>query len=120
MYHDGLRPIMPEFMNGNMSRKELAGISFAISIGFITGFAMPITLATGIIVIHIVLLTADIIGVSLNNTKLAVLIGTVYGALITIALDGLINGFSYLPVNFLAALASVGDPIIYAFVAARL
>ncbi|MGE4665122.1 YhfT family protein [Yersinia enterocolitica] len=58
--------------------------------------------------------------VSLNNTKLAVLIGTVYGALITIALDGLINGFSYLPVNFLAALASVGDPIIYAFVAARL
>ncbi|HDL6986144.1 TPA: YhfT family protein [Yersinia enterocolitica] len=117
VYHDGLRPIMPEFMNGNMSRKELAGISFAISIGFITGFAMPITLATGIIVIHIVLLTADIIGVSLNNTKLAVLIGTVYGALITIALDGLIKGFSYLPVNFLDALASVGDPIIYAFVA---
>ncbi|HGI5912394.1 TPA: hypothetical protein ACJTCA_002105 [Yersinia enterocolitica] len=35
-------------------------------------------------------------------------------------MDGLINGFSYLPVNFLAALASVGDPIIYAFVAARL
>lgn len=117
VYHDGLRPIMPEFINGNMSRKELAGISFAISIGFITGFAMPITLATGVIVIHIVLLTADIIGVSFNNTKLAVLVGTVYGALVTVALDGIIKGFAYLPVNFLDALAAVGDPIIYAFVA---
>lgn len=117
VYHDGLRPIMPEFMNGNMSRKELAGISFAISIGFITGFAMPITLATGVIVIHIVLLTADFIGVSFNNTKLAVLTGMIYGALVTVALDGIIKGFSYLPVNFLDALASVGEPIIYSFVA---
>lgn len=117
VYHDGLRPIMPEFMNGNMSRKELAGVSFAISIGFITGFAMPITLATGVIVIHILLLTADIIGTSIGNTKLAVLVGTVYGGIITLVLDTIIKSFEYLPVNFLDALASVGDPIIYAFVA---
>lgn len=74
-------------------------------------------MATGVIVIHIVLLSADIIGVSFNNTKLAVFIGSLYGALITVALDGVIQGFAYLPVNFLDALASVGDPIIYAFVA---
>jgi hypothetical protein len=117
VYHDGLRPIMPEFLNGNMSRKELAGVSFAISIGFITGFAMPITLATGVIVIHIILLTSDIIGVSCNRTWLAVLIGAIYGALVTVALDGIIRSFSYLPVNFLDALASVGEPVIYAFVA---
>lgn len=117
VYHDGLRPIMPEFLNGRMSRKELAGISFAISIGFITGFAMPITLATGIIVIHIILLTADIIGVSIKNTILAVIVGAIYGGAITVVLDSVISMFAYLPVNFLDALASVGDPIIYAFVA---
>lgn len=117
VYHDGLRPIMPEYLNGNMSRKELAGISFAISIGFITGFAMPITLATGIIVIHIILLTADIIGVSIKNTLLSVIVGSIYGGIVTVFLDSIITLFGYLPVNFLDALASVGDPITYAFVA---
>ena len=75
VYHDGLRPMMPEFINGNINHREMLGISFAISIGFITGFAMPITLATGIIVVHIVLLAADIIGVSIANTVISVTIG---------------------------------------------
>jgi hypothetical protein len=117
VYHDGLRPIMPELINGNMNRKELAGISFAISIGFITGFAMPITIATGIIVIHIILLTADIIGVSIKNTWAAVITGTIYGGAVTVVLDSIIALFDKLPINFLDALASVGDPIIFAFVA---
>jgi len=117
VYHDGLRPIMPEFMNGNMSRKELAGVSFAISIGFITGFALPISIATGIIVIHIILLTADFIGVSIANTKVSVAIGAIYGGSITLVLDAVIKSFEYLPVNFLDALSAVGMPVIYAFVA---
>ncbi|GGP07616.1 MULTISPECIES: YhfT family protein [Oceanobacillus] len=117
VYHDGLRPIMPEFINGNMSRKELAGISFAISIGFITGFAMPITLATGIIVIHIILLTSDIVGTSIANTKIATITGFVCGGFIPLTLDFVVKGFEYLPVNFLDALAAVGDPIIFSFVA---
>ena len=79
VYHDGLRPMMPEFINGNISRREMLGISFAISIGFITGFAMPITLATGIIVVHIVLLAADIIGVSIGSTVVAVVAGALWG-----------------------------------------
>lgn len=115
VYHDGLRPVLPEFMNGNMSRKELSGISFAISIGFITGFALPISIATGIIVIHIILLTTDFIGVSIANTKLAVLVGAIYGGLITLVLDSVIKAFEYLPVNFLDQLADVGMPTIYAF-----
>lgn len=117
VYHDGLRPILPEYLNGNMSRRELAGVSFAISIGFITGFAMPITIASGIIVIHIVLLSADIIGTSIKNTFLSVFVGVIYGAVVPLTLNAIIKGFKYLPINFLDALASVGDPIIYAFVA---
>ncbi|SHF14457.1 Protein of unknown function [Seinonella peptonophila] len=117
VYHDGLRPIMPEFLNGNMKRRELAAVSFAISIGFITGFAMPITLATGIIVIHIVLLAADIIGTFFSSSIIATIVGTLYGGIVTVTLDAIIKGFKHLPVNFLDALASVGDPIVYAFVA---
>lgn len=117
VYHDGLRPILPEFMNGHMSRGELAAISFSISIGFITGFALPITIATGVIVVHIILLTDDIIGVSIKNTVLAVLIGALWGAIVPITLDAIVSLFAKLPVNFLDVLADVGDPIVYAFVA---
>ncbi|ROP58170.1 uncharacterized protein YhfT [Enterobacter sp. BIGb0383] len=117
VYHDGLRPILPEFINGNMRRKELMGVSFAISIGFITGFALPITLATGIIVIHIILLSSDFIGLAIANSTVAVLAGTVYGAGVILALDTVVKGFTYLPVNFLDALTLVGEPIVYAFVA---
>lgn len=117
VYHDGLRPMMPEFINGNISHREMLGISFAISIGFITGFAMPITLATGIIVVHIILLTADIIGVSVRNTIVAVALGALWGGAVPVLLDSIIALFGMLPVNFLDALAAVGDPITYAFVA---
>jgi hypothetical protein len=117
VYHDGLRPIMPEFMNGNMNRRELGGITFAISIGFITGFGMPITLATGVIVIYIVLLGADIIGTWINNVVVATVVGAIYGGIVPPMLAGITKGFEYLPVNFLDALAAVGDPIIYSFVA---
>src|SRR4051812_49039529 len=91
VYHDGLRPIFPEYLNGNMTRRELAGVSFAISIGFITGFAMPITIATGIIVIHIVLLAADIIGTSIKNTVLSVFVGVIYGAVVPLTLNAIIK-----------------------------
>lgn len=117
VYHDGLRPMMPEFINGNINHREMLGISFAISIGFITGFAMPITLATGIIVVHIVLLAADIIGVSIANTVISVTIGTLWGGAVPFLLDTIIKLCAILPVNFLDALAAVGDPITYAFVA---
>lgn len=117
VYHDGLRPMMPEFINGNINHREMLGISFAISIGFITGFAMPITLATGIIVVHIVLLAADIIGVSIANTVISVIIGTLWGGAVPFLLDTIIKLCAMLPVNFLDALAAVGDPITYAFVA---
>lgn len=117
VYHDGLRPILPEFINGNMSRAELMAVSFSISIGFITGFALPMTIATGVIVIHIILLTDDIIGVSIENTWVAVLTGIVWGAIVPVTLDGIVMVFDKLPVNFLDVLADVGDPIVYAFVA---
>lgn len=117
VYHDGLRPILPEFISGNMSRVELAAISFSISIGFITGFALPMTVATGVIVIHIILLTDDIIGVSIENTVFAVTLGTLWGVIVPVALDGIVSLFAKLPVNFLDVLADVGDPIVYAFVA---
>lgn len=62
VFNDGLRPIMPEFLEGRMDRKALAATSFAMSFGLVIGFGIPISLAATIILIHSVLLATDIIG----------------------------------------------------------
>ena len=56
VFNDGLRPIMPEFLEGRMDRKALAATSFAMSFGLVIGFGIPISLAATIILIHSVLL----------------------------------------------------------------
>jgi len=44
VFNDGLRPIMPEHIEGRMSRKELAATSFAMSFGLVIGFGIPFSL----------------------------------------------------------------------------
>ena len=62
VFNDGFRPIVPQFYDRQISRKELATMSFAISFGLVIGFAIPTSIAASIILIHCILLTTDIIG----------------------------------------------------------
>jgi hypothetical protein len=41
VFNDGLRPIMPEFLEGRMDRKALAATSFAMSFGSGYRFRYP-------------------------------------------------------------------------------
>ena len=34
-FHDGIRPVVPEYIEGRMSRAEFASIEFGLSVGFI-------------------------------------------------------------------------------------
>ncbi len=52
VYHDGLRPIMPELIEGRMKRAELAAISFGLSFGLVIGFGIPFSLTSSIILVH--------------------------------------------------------------------
>ena len=45
VFNDGFRPIVPQFYDGQISRKELATMSFAISFGLVIGFAIPTSIA---------------------------------------------------------------------------
>ena len=52
VFNDGFRPIVPQYYEGSISRKELAAMSFAISFGLVIGFGIPTSIAATIILIH--------------------------------------------------------------------
>src|SRR5574344_1170743 len=81
VFNDGLRPILPELLEGRMDRKGLATISFAMSFGLVIGYGIPISLAAPIILIHSVLLATDIIGTWAPNGKKGLVLAGLAGAL---------------------------------------
>lgn len=119
VFNDGLRPVMPEFLDGEMSRAELAAISFSVSFGLVVGFGIPVSIGTTVILAHSVLLMSDIIGTwAPGGTKgLAIsgVLGAAWGIGITVGLQMIVDLFALLPVNFLDALGAVGSPIVIAF-----
>ena len=119
IFNDGLRPILPEFLEGRMDRKGLAATSFAMSFGLVIGFGIPISIAATILLIHSVLLATDIIGTwcpdGLKGTVLAGIMGGLWGGGITAGLGFIVDVCKLLPVNFLPHLGLVGMPIVEAF-----
>lgn len=119
VFNDGFRPIVPQYLDGGMSRKDLAAMSFAISFGLVIGFGIPTSIAASIILIHSVLLTTDIIGTWCPDTKtgtiLAGVIGAFYGVGILAGLELIVNLFALLPFNFLSNLGSVSTYVVAAF-----
>jgi len=119
VFNDGLRAIVPEYLENRLSKKELAATSFALSFGLVIGFGIPISIAASIILIHSILLGTDIIGSWAPSSKKGLIIAGVVGALwgvgISIGLQVVVDAFSKLPVDFLPALGTVGLPVVTAF-----
>lgn len=119
VFHDGLRPLMPEYLEGRMSRKALAATSFALSFGLIIGFGLPFSLTAPIILVHSLLLGTDVIGVWSADSRKGLVLSGVIGALYAIALltglRSVVELFNHMPVNFMSNLGKVGDPIVACF-----
>lgn len=119
VFNDGLRPIVPEYLEGRIDKKALAATSFALGFGLVIGFGIPVSIAATIILIHSILLGTDIIGTWSPDGKKGVIIAGVIGALyglgLLFGLQSIVDVFAKLPVNFLPALGQVGSPIIAAF-----
>jgi hypothetical protein len=121
VFNDGLRPIMPEYLEGRMDKKSLAATSFALSFGLVIGFGLPVSIAAAIILIHSILLGTDIIGTWVPGGKKGLIasgvIGAVYGVGVVAGLKFIVDLFAKLPVNFLPQLGTVGTPIVASFAA---
>ncbi|OTA15926.1 membrane protein [Xenorhabdus vietnamensis] len=119
VFHDGLRPLLPEYLEGRMSRKALAATSFALSIGLVVGFGIPFSLTAPIVLVHSLLLGTDMIGIWCTNSRRGFITSGIIGVLYAIALlaglRSVVELFSMLPVNFTDDLKKVGDPIVACF-----
>lgn len=119
VFNDGLRPIMPEFLEGRMSKTELAATSFALSFGLVIGFGIPVSISASILLIHSILLGTDIIGTwapsSKAGTAIAGIVGALYGVGLLSGLQWVVNAFKRLPVNFFNAMGQIGSPVTLAF-----
>jgi hypothetical protein len=120
VFNDGLRPIMPEFLEKRMDRKSLAATSFALCFGLVIGFGIPFSISTRtILLVHSILLGTDIIGTWSPSSKKGIFIsggiGALYGLGLVFGLQAIVDIFNILPVNFLGSLGKVGDPIVIAF-----
>lgn len=115
VYHDGIRPIMGEYIEGRMKKAELIGISFAMSFGLIIGFGIPFSLTSQIILIHCILLGTDVIGIASPNKYVAGALGLAYGVGLTLGLGWVVELFKSLPINIMDSMMMIGDPIVISF-----
>ena len=60
-YNDGVRPLIGQKKLGSLKYRALAGMSLAMSIGYVVGF-IPFSITQNILVVHTVLLGSEMIG----------------------------------------------------------
>lgn len=119
VFNDGLRPIIPEFLEGKIGKKEIAATSFALSFGLVIGFGIPVSIGASILLVHSILLMTDIIGSWAPEGNKGVIIsgivGAVYGIGLVLGLQAVVDLFGMMPINFIDSLSQVGTPVVIGF-----
>ncbi len=119
VFNDGLRPIVPEFLEGKIGKKEIAATSFALSFGLVIGFGIPVSIGASILLVHSVLLMTDIIGSWAPEGKtgmiIAACVGALYGVGLVLGLQAVVDLFAMMPINFMDSLSQVGSPVVIGF-----
>ena len=119
VFNDGVRPMYGPYINGEIDRKTLFATSFALSFGLVIGFGLPTSIAGKIIIVHTILLACDIIGALFKEDKKGMLlstgIGALFGIILIFGMQGIINVFAMMPIQFLGNLSTVGGLIVVLF-----
>lgn len=115
VFHDGIRPIMPEYIEGRMKRPELASISFGLSVGFIASVGIAFTLSTHLLNPWLLFLPTDILGVFAGRAWLAAVLGAGWGISVVSGLTVVHSLFQIFPVDFIGALGELSSPVLAGF-----
>jgi hypothetical protein len=119
VFNDGIRPMYGPYINGEIDRKTLFASSFALSFGLVVGFGIPTSIAGRIIIVHTIMLACDIFGALFKENKngaiIATAVGAAFGVLLMFGMQGVMNLFALMPINFLNNLSTVGGLIIVLF-----
>ncbi|MHA6481835.1 YhfT family protein [Paenibacillus sp. strain BS8-2] len=117
VFHDGVRPIMPELIEGRMERRELASIASGLSMGFITSVGITFAISFQMLNPWLLFLPADIIGIMARRWWIALLGGAIWGLAAIAGLSGLLAVLADLPVDMIGALSAFGSPVLGAIAA---
>lgn len=115
VFHDGLRPVVPEYLEGRMHRSEMASIAFGLSVGFIASMGIGNALVTNLLNPWLLFLATDIIGIASPKKWLAPILGAVWGVLCLTTIGGVNTALTGMPVDLITALGSVGAYIVIGF-----
>ncbi|UGA54414.1 YhfT family protein [Vibrio sp. VB16] len=115
VFHDGIRPILPQVIEGNMNRRDAGSVAFGLSIGFVASVGISFTLSTGLLNPWLLFLPTDIIGVMVGSRIIAALGGAVWGVLVVTSLAAVNTVLTGLPIDALGALGELGTPVMSAF-----
>lgn len=130
VWHDGLRPLMPSLRSGEMSRSEVAKISFSLALAFIWAFGLPYSLGFVIPLMYLVYIATDWIGVSLPadydqrwwqgrtnafGVGSSLVLGAAWGAGVAVFLHYLARWMDKLPVPLAEGARLFTDPVAQAF-----
>lgn len=115
VFHDGIRPVLPQLVEGHMKRREAGSIAFGLSIGFVASVGISFTLKTGLLNAWLLFLPTDILGVIAANSILAFGMGAAWGVLILTCLLPVNQLLTALPVDVLGSLGELSAPVVSAF-----
>lgn len=114
-FHDGIRPVVPEYIEGRMSRAEFASIAFGLSVGFIASVGIGNALTTNLLNPWLLFLATDIIGVASPKKWLAPILGAGWGVLCLTGISGINTVLTGLPVDLIGAMGDLGGYIVTGF-----
>ena len=115
VFHDGIRPVIPEYIEGRMHRTEMASIAFGLSVGFIASVGIGNSLVTNLLNPWLLFLATDIIGIAAPKKWLAPNLGAAWGALCLTAIGGVNTVLTGMPVDLISAMGDVGAYVVTGF-----
>jgi hypothetical protein len=113
-YNDGIRPIVPEIIEGRMKRSELASASFGLSIGMFVSVGLSFTFSFQLLNAWLLFLPTDILGIMAVNWWMAAGLGAIWGLAITLVFAGAHSWFMTFPIDFFGALGELSTPVLIA------
>lgn len=115
VFHDGIRPVIPEYLEGRLPRSEIASIAFGLSVGFIASVGIGNALATNLLNPWLLFLATDIIGIASPKKWLAPILGGLWGILCLTSIGTINSVLTGIPIDLIAAMGEIGSYIVTGF-----
>lgn len=115
VFHDGIRPVIPEYIEGRMHRSEMASIAFGLSVGFIASVGIGNALATNLLNPWLLFLATDIIGIASPKKWIAPILGGLWGILCLTGIGTVNAVLTGVPIDLIGALGQLGTYVVTGF-----